>query len=219
MVIDNVKKFCISLKRTKERTEYVKKLFEKNNLDVQIFYGVDGDTLNIEDFNVYETLVPGWETNKVRNGVVGGKYSHTLLWNVIWRLGYEEAVIFEDDVEFVDGWKENFELAYKELPNDWDMFYLGTIYFDWHAGPTIRISPHLVQYKPLGLHGYMIRKKIFKPLIEACSTSFVDIDFGLSNCQRNVYISDPLLVTEKSYNNGNRTKEGIWKTLSNPDFL
>ena len=128
--------------------------------------------------------------------------------------------IFEDDVEFTENWKENFELSYSELPSDCDVFYLGTIYWKDVGGEQVRVSPHLVKYTPLGLHAYMVRRKILVPLIKATSGNFIDVDFCLiDNCPRNIYVADPLLVTEKSYNNGNRTKEGIWRSLSSPELL
>jgi GR25 family glycosyltransferase involved in LPS biosynthesis len=217
MKIDEINKFCITLRRTKERAEYVKNLFIKQELDVRFFYGIDGEQLNIDDFNLYEVVNPNRKDWKIRNGVIGGHFSHMLLWNVIWRLDCEEALIFEDDVEFTDGWKDRFELCYNELPPDWDMFYLGGVYWEHVCGVKEPVSKNLNKYTPLGLHGYMVRKKILKTLIETTSTSFIDIDFGLIDyCKRNVYVAEPYLVTEKSYNAGNRTKEGIWKSLSNP---
>jgi hypothetical protein len=97
------------------------------------------------------------------------------------------------------------------------MFYLGGIYWPDVCGIKEVISTNLRKYTPLGLHGYVIKKKMLKKLIECTSISFIDIDFGLiDNCERNVYVAEPYLVTEKSYNGGNRTKEGIWKSLSNP---
>ena len=39
--------------------------------------------------------------------------------------GYSSVVIMEDDFRFNEGWLENFIEFYRNLPNDWDLLYLG----------------------------------------------------------------------------------------------
>lgn len=220
-LIDDIPTFCLSLKRTKERTEYAIKLFEKQGLNVRIFYGMDCNDLNVDDFNLYETVNPNRTNWKIRSGVIGGSWSHILLWNTIWRLGHEQAIILEDDVEFVDGFKEKFELSYKELPSDWEMFYLGANDWPWGTGEKVKYSPHLLTYRPVCLHAYMVRKHMLKTMIQLASISFIDIDFCLIGelPHLKTYVADPILITEKSYNAGNRAKDGIWRSISNPNFL
>lgn len=221
-LIDNIPIFCISLKRTKERTDYARELFRKQNLNVRFFNGIDCQDLNLEDFNLYETVHEDRKEWKIRSGVIGGSFSHILLWNTIWRMGYEEALILEDDVEFVDDFKEKFEVTYKELPTDWNMFRLGAIYWPGTSGEIFKVSPHLVKYHPVCFHAYMVKRSILKTLIQTMSISFIDIDWAVLYDLKDllkIYIADPVLVTEKSYNNGSRVKEGIWKSISNPDLL
>src|ERR1035437_494494 len=101
MSLDKIPIFCITLKRTEDRTNYARELFNKMGLNVYFFYGVDGTSLNVESLNIHETIASykGW---RLRNGVIGAGMSHILLWNVLLRLGYEQALILEDDVEFIN---------------------------------------------------------------------------------------------------------------------
>lgn len=171
-------------------------------LKVRFFYGVDGSLLNVESFDVHESIVPDKEGWRLRNGVIGAGLSHSLLWNVILRLGYDQALILEDDVEFVDNFTDRFEAEYASLPFNWDIFFLGA--GDTPEGPT-------------GMYAYMIRQKALELCIRQASTSLIDIDVLLRDSilkRLNYQISYPPMVTEKSVNNGELPQKGIWKSLT-----
>jgi len=54
----------------------------------------------------------------------------------------EDTFVFEDDVQFINDLSV-FDIAYNELPEDWDMFYLGANCRE----PLKRYSPHLLRLK------------------------------------------------------------------------
>ena len=49
--------------------------------------------------------------------------SHMALWSKVKDEGI--VMVIEDDILFLDNAKENFEMALHQLPEDWDMLYLG----------------------------------------------------------------------------------------------
>lgn len=207
----DTKIFCITLKSTPERQEYANVLFRSWDFPVEFFYGVDGSRLNVETYHVYETTVPEKSHWRLRNGVIGAGLSHLLLWNVIRRMNHDEVMILEDDVEFTPDFRAEFEKTYEELPQDWEMFYLGG------KGEGEKVSLRLRRGTPTGMYGYMVKKSVLTALVHRCSLSLIDIDCFLSDYvlkHINCYVADPRLVTEKSVNNGNMPTEGVWKSLT-----
>ena len=216
MNIDKIKMFCVTLKNTEERTSYARNLFHQMGLKVDFFYGVDGSLLNVESFNVYETFVPSKKTWRLRNGVIGCGLSHILLWNVILRLGHNEVLILEDDVEFVDNFRENFTLAYDELPSNWDIFYLENRMWPKEE-QKMKITPRISRCHPVGTYGYMIKRKVIEYFVKSTCFSLIDLDITLKeNVLPNVncYVADPTLIKEKSVSDGVMSREGIWKSLT-----
>lgn len=209
----DIKIICLTLKSSPDRYNEAKQHFNDLNLDVQFFNGIDGSTLNIEDFHVFETIDVNKSTWRVRNGVVGCWLSHLLIWNMLLRKDWEFVLILEDDVTLSLDFKERFMSVYKELPADWDLFYLG-------GGkiPQKRISPNLVEGVPTGTYAYMVKKSILKQLILLSSNRITDIDItmleSIPTREIKSYIASPVLATEKSVNGGNMPQEGVWKSLT-----
>ncbi len=56
---------------------------------------------------------------------------------------FNDLVFFEDDFELVDGWEEVLKKSYADLPQEWDLLYLG-------CNPTralLRETPNLMRVK------------------------------------------------------------------------
>ena len=67
-----------------------------------------------------------------------------------------DLVFFEDDFELVDGWEELLRKAWKELPSDWDMLYLGCNLTE----PVLPHSDHLVKVRGAWLmHATILSRK------------------------------------------------------------
>lgn len=106
------KLYVINLDRRPDRYQEVMSEFKKINATVERISGTDGKTLPI-----------------TRRGMMPGAYglllTHIELIENALSKNYENILIFEDDVTFVD----NFNLIFNEriefLPNDWDFLYLG----------------------------------------------------------------------------------------------
>ena len=76
-----------------------------------------------------------WNPPGVPAGATGSVYSHIeVLKDVEGNL-----FVFEDDVCFIDQAREIFDAAFSELPDDWDMLYLGAN----PKVPQFRYSDHL----------------------------------------------------------------------------
>ena len=67
--------------------------------------------------------------------------SHMALWKQVKDEGI--VMVIEDDILFLDNAKENFETALSQLPEDWDMLYLGATLNE----PLERVSDNLLRLK------------------------------------------------------------------------
>lgn len=77
------------------------------------------------------------------NGNCGCTASHRALLEVIAYQHIPRALVLEDDFQIVHGdFTERFEAAIRELPENWDMLYLGGHYGE---APISRVSPHVIR--------------------------------------------------------------------------
>ena len=74
----------------------------------------------------FEAITPIKTINSyTTNEIEGCGMSHKALWKYIVDNKISHAVIFEDDITFVDNWKESFVQSLKTLPYNWDILTLG----------------------------------------------------------------------------------------------
>jgi len=52
------------------------------------------------------------------------------------QLGLNSFLLLEDDIQFDENLQVNFSKIVKEVPDDWDMLYLGGQSFPWHESST-----------------------------------------------------------------------------------
>ena len=108
--------------------------------------------------------------------------------------------IFEDDVIFEDGWQEVYEKAFSQLPEDWDLLYLGANV----KTPALRYSENL--FKITGgvhcTHAILYSDKGRKRVLDVWDLSeFHQIDHwmymrgqGLLEC----YVVSPLIAFQRA---------------------
>lgn len=135
--------------------------------------------------------------------------SHHLLYKNILEEGHETALILEDDCLFLEGYKEVVEQAMKDIPEDWDMLYLGQANYDSikiAQSPELKtkaikenISGRLYKASRCWLtHAYVVRKKALPKLIEGTQVLYASIDGVLADLQENlnVYAIYPNIVKQ-----------------------
>lgn len=124
--------YLISLRRSKDRHPRIKKALE--GLDYQIFWGVDGNQLNLDDLKkdgLYEpslskkTFPSGREMTK---GEIGCALSHIEVYKDIIDRNFQNALILEDDLKINTTNSEELSQSFSELPENWDLLYLGYLY-------------------------------------------------------------------------------------------
>ena len=123
------KVLVLTVPRFKERQEKVNERLK--GIDFEFFYGTDKNDLDgsfISDNYVYDkkdTLEIRKYYSPLNTGEIACSLSHRNIYQAIVDKGWKRVLIFEDDVvpDF-----DNLPLiidALKELPEDWELFYLG----------------------------------------------------------------------------------------------
>ena len=143
--MDNLTKFVVNLKRRPDR---LKKFTEMCPFkDVEVVYGFDGKQPRNEaakEIKMYTTFT------KILPGERGCFISHLRIYEEIVKRNIPHALIMEDDAIMCDGFKEKFEIFYKELPKDYVIAYVGgrfTENFLMNPQNAISISPHIDQHR------------------------------------------------------------------------
>lgn len=109
--------------------------------------------------------------------------------------------IFEDDIMFVDQALEYIDKSFKELPDDWDIFYLG----GRPLSPLKKVSPHIAKIEKFtSAMSYCINANVLpeyiqfyidrmgRPFPDACCDNILN-DFILER-NKNGYVSIPAVA-------------------------
>ena len=107
--------FCINLDRRPERWERSQTEFAKHGLTVERFAAIDGKDI--------QAVTNGKQ--RINGAEIGCSLSHKRILEMIVENGWEQVLIHEDDVEFVENFNERFEEAIKHVPPTWEILYLG----------------------------------------------------------------------------------------------
>lgn len=121
-LFDNV--YLVNLKRRPDRLKKMQELLSKYKIDFQVVEAIDGK-VDIEAQSIYIDR----ENKKMNEGEIGCYLTHLMIYRDIKEKGYNQPLIFEDDI-----------IAHKDLenlinevyltPKDWGLLYLGSC--DWN---------------------------------------------------------------------------------------
>ena len=77
----------------------------------------------MKTFNEIREQCPDWYQSG--NGAWGCLQTHLAIWKQFFESSYNVQFVFENDVIFAEDFDRKFYLARKELPDNWDILYLG----------------------------------------------------------------------------------------------
>ena len=118
--VDNV--YLINMDKDTERLEKVTKECKKFNINFERFCGIDPLKLSKKELNKYVTQTC---QNICPNGIIGCGVSHMKIYEDALKNNYKNILVLEDDVYFDDELYEELNKAMTELPEDYDILYLG----------------------------------------------------------------------------------------------
>lgn len=78
------------------------------------------------------------------------------------RKGQQNIVFFEDDFELVKGWEEVLDKAWKDLPDDWDLLYMGANL----TSPPQKITDNLLKIRGAWMfHAVIMRDRFINYIL------------------------------------------------------
>lgn len=162
--------------RTKPET---KTHFQERDVEPSYFYGLRAGELGLQTIHPYELDNPGSGFNMGPHQT-GCWLSHRTLWSGLLLLQDDAFFIIEDDAVFPPDWRERLERNMRALPEDWDIFYVGSCCAGDKPKTHVEDEVYEVKY-PFCTHGYMVRRKALMTMIEKLDEArcYAPIDIAL----------------------------------------
>lgn len=123
--------------------------------------------------------------HNLRSGEVGLLASHKLAILNAKERNLDTVAIFEDDAEFVPDFNE--KLSQLDIPEDWDIFYLGANHYHLGAGaiPPEPVTENVMRiYSSYTTHAIVLKKHMFDPVISAIDFMQLPLDVVYCSLQR-----------------------------------
>ena len=206
MIFDKI--IYINSKNRPDRLINMKKRIAKLGLDIERFEAILGGKLEHSKLSFKGKLKP------MNNGEIGCFISHTTIYQKIKDNGWKHTLILEDDALFCDDFLNVLSGLEKQLPEDWDMFFLGQWNYDHldNGGNEIGGEKHALKeritdnekynlYKANRCwltHAYAVNLKSIDYLIDNTKDLYSSIDNVLADIQHklNVYAVHPNIIKQ-----------------------
>jgi GR25 family glycosyltransferase involved in LPS biosynthesis len=207
--IDNV--YVINMDKDIDRLDKVTKECNKFNIKFQRFPGVNPKTLSEEEKNKYITK---FCQKYCTDGMMGCGLSHFKIYEDVINKNYNNVLILEDDVYFEDDFHSILNNTLEELPNDYDILYIGCFGLsskdtNYNHNYFLKLFSNKKTEKnsfktifcpefPLGTHAMIISNKGCKKLLEIIKKINYHIDFqiSLNNKDLNIYATNKKIVNQ-----------------------
>jgi len=161
---DSIPKFCISLKRCKERRDLVQLEFKRAGLQVQFFDAVDRDDVVLPELCDKEN--PS-SVHPHAPGIYACMMSHRELYKKASKLGLPAICVFEDDVRLADDFMNRIRYI-ETLPFEFDLLSLGGHFSNTTPGAIGACAErtdfnHIFRtYSMGGSYGYIITREVYE---------------------------------------------------------
>ena len=223
--------------RIQSHFEPLKKILARENIKLQLFEGINGKSLNLNDYNLtahyrafFENNEKEFQAGKTKTrykGHLGAALSHLQVLRNLKNM----TVIFEDDVDVHTQFNsklQNALAAVTELDPNWDILLLGFTakYKDFHFHKLNDRSPiypgGIVKVHAfIGLWGYVVRgRQVAQKILKLFDVLRWNIDLVLSEENRNgnlnIYGCMPTLADHAGVlraSSWNHNASGKWDTL------
>lgn len=166
--------YCLNLDRRPDRWEKCKALFDKVQIKVDRFSAID--KLNITT-----------NKSKITNGQLACLSSHYNIIKNAKQSGHSKILILEDDVVFSDDINNIFKESIVDVPEDWNMLYLGGNHL--HGLHHVKNNVYKTIYS-LTTHAYGIKESFYDIILSKLepANSPIDVYYASMHCQYPSYL-------------------------------
>jgi GR25 family glycosyltransferase involved in LPS biosynthesis len=142
--------FIINLDDKSSRYLFLKKQLDELGIVYERFQAIGGNSIDLGKFK------------SLKNGELGCLLSHISVLKIAEKNKLKSILILEDDAEFCENFHTKFEKYIKQVPEDWDMIYLGANHIEI---PKLIRRNVLRIIKSYTSHAIIIRNSVFKEII------------------------------------------------------
>lgn len=169
--------FVITLRRTVERYEKEQEHLRSVGINAEPFYGMDAAVNGLYTEHKYEVDHPG-SGYRMGPKIVSLFLSHYVLWNCMQYMPEDEWWVLEDDAEFGPDAIQKWQYYKKNLPNNWDLLWLGSCCTSDKSIEPVADGIYTVRY-PLCTHAYAVSRRALPTLLEKHAKVWAPLDLAL----------------------------------------
>ena len=159
--------YAINLDKSQDRWLHLQGLAKDKGISIQRCPAIDGRLLS--DRESLELGVGVWGIRNItpkRKAEIGCFLSHRKLLFNLSKLPYDDTtayLILEDDIYFETNFRKYLDEACMNVPENWDMFFLGYGEHKWSGNTPNPMIGHLGYAE--GAYGYIVRAKFIPTLL------------------------------------------------------
>lgn len=176
--------YCINLERRPDKWVQCMEQFDRFGIVAERFDGHE-PTKDLSSGEIYG------------GGNSGCTNSHRGVLELIAHHRFERALVLEDDFQIVyDDFQERFDYIVDQVPNDWDMLFLGGHY---PAKPKKRVAPNVIRFNTmLTTSSYGVTWKMAKKMApHIFGVGPIDNLYHAFQTTHNCYIFSPRLIVQR----------------------
>lgn len=114
--------FVLTTSSYKNRHEYIIRECKKLNLNIELFFGVDGTTLTRKQVNMFPKML--------HKGEVGTSLTHYNCWKMCLENNKKSVLFLEDDVVIDSNVNQVVYETMESIPRDWTVLHLGCFWYE-----------------------------------------------------------------------------------------
>lgn len=173
----DIRAFCVTLQEMPEKWEFISKHFRSVGIEAESFNGINSDISGLKTIHPYEVDVPGsgW---KMEPKAVSTWISFYMLWSAMNLLPDKYFWQIEWDCRFPDNWRERTERALRDVPQDFDLLFLGSCCASFDSNKHIKGEIWDVRYPQCG-HSLIIAKKALPVLLSTQRKVYAPLDISV----------------------------------------
>jgi len=192
--------FVINLDERKDRYDRVASELCRVGIEFERFPGVWLESLSEFPKSFYRNYGTGWaytESEEYIKRSLGCTISHLEILKLAEKEALRNVLIFEDDVQFIGDYEGVWAHFLEELPDEWDVLYLGTnhiekpsLYSEYVSVPTLNYSTH----------AYAVGSHVYDEVLDNVLRSGYVIDRWFGECfnpSHDVYCVRPPIAVQR----------------------
>lgn len=167
--------FCLTVDREIKRFNDTAAHLNSLGIQWERFNGLDNQLCRLNPVDTFDLDRVG---ERIGPKHVAACLSHYLLWKCMEMQPDESFIVFEYDVRLPSGWRERFDAMMRDVPDDWDLIFLGSCCCAGRETKHIAGEIYEVRW-PLCGHAQLIRKKALPILLAEHQKIWAPLDVAL----------------------------------------